>query len=182
MRKKGLAFSGNVLGCKVHANSTNMFYLWQIPRILWIFSVNRLQPIIFPISANNIFGHYVLDQIYGWTQQCNCKAFFKYGPTQSFFKIFTLLSFLQRLLQQTFDNYWAFPHHVDWACLHLWGQLSNGRESWEGFAASTLKKHRLWEVRKNPSEQDCFLKQLPKIFSSWSKCFLINREKKFFWV
>ena len=48
--------------------STNMFYLWQIPRILWIFLVNCLWPIIFPIWTNNIFGQYVLDQIFQYVE------------------------------------------------------------------------------------------------------------------
>ena len=59
------------------------------------------------------------------------KDFFN-GPIPASFWIYSMLSFLQRQLQQTVDNHWAFPHRVDWACLCFRDLLINGREAWVG--------------------------------------------------
>ena len=103
------------------------------------------------------------------------------GQPQPLFRFYSLLSFLQRWSQQMLNDYWAFPHHVGWACLHLWGQLSNGRESWEGFAASTLEKHRLWEVRKkNHQNKIVFWNNFQKKFRVDPNVFWSTGKKSFF--
>ena len=45
--------------------------------------------------------------------------FFLYGPIPASFRVYSLLSFLQHWLQLKVDDHWAFPHHVDKACLRF---------------------------------------------------------------
>ena len=62
----------------------------------------------------------------------------------------------------------------------LMGSTQQWRESWVGFAASTLHKHRLWEVRKKTIRTRLFSETTSKIFFELIQMFFDQPGKKVF--